>query len=120
MASPFISFLQCRESGSGALASFRRPPKDICCADFNTSATCEKRPQHKVKPRLLTHFLKGQWDASRSLATAQWKARVASGLLRGKRTESVRLNPRRPGAFMMRQQTGVREHFSLRQYGSSS
>ena len=30
----------------------------------------------------------------------------------------LRSNPRRPGAFMMRQQTGVREHFSLRQYGS--
>src|SRR5271166_3250931 len=38
-------------------------------------------------------------------------------LASGKYTEKVRLKLLRPGAFMMRQQTGVREHFRLRQYG---
>ena len=39
-------------------------------------------------------------------------------LASGKHTNNVPQNPRSPGTFMMRQQTSVREHFSLRQYAS--
>src|SRR5271167_2265640 len=38
----------------------------------------------------------------------------------GKHTEKVRLNPRHPGTFMMRQQIGVREHFPVSQYAGSA